>query len=155
VSKIILQCLETDPSKRPTSALRLGKTLPGGDVLAATLAANETPSPETVAAADGGGALSTRAAWILLAITFAGFLATMLFTRNGTDVGLAPMLVGPEELSVRARDLIKNSGSIVQARDSTYWFTRDETLDTRAVYQKSKVLYRNLNKPEFDPIPKP
>ena len=40
-----------DPAKRPASALQVAAALPGGDPLAAALAAGETPSPEMVAAA--------------------------------------------------------------------------------------------------------
>ena len=51
VERVILRCLESDPVKRPASALQVAAALPGGDPLAAALAAGETPSPEMVAAA--------------------------------------------------------------------------------------------------------
>ena len=51
IERIILQCLEKDPRSRPRTVLQIAAALPGGDPLAATIAAGETPSPEMVAAA--------------------------------------------------------------------------------------------------------
>jgi hypothetical protein len=45
-----MRCLPADPAARPGSALSVSAALPGGDPLAAALAAGETPSPEMVAA---------------------------------------------------------------------------------------------------------
>src|ERR1043166_9004419 len=52
VERIILQCLEKDPKNRPRSAIAVAAALPGADLLAAAIAAGETPSPEMVAGAD-------------------------------------------------------------------------------------------------------
>ena len=54
---MIQRCIAKDPGDRPSSALAVAAALPGGDPLAAALAAGETPSPEMVAAAGGVGAL--------------------------------------------------------------------------------------------------
>ena len=51
IESVILRCLEKEPKKRPESALAVAAALPGGDPLAAAVAAGETPSPELVAAA--------------------------------------------------------------------------------------------------------
>ena len=51
IERTILRALDRDPVKRPLSALAVAASLPGGDPLAAALAAGETPSPEMVAAA--------------------------------------------------------------------------------------------------------
>jgi len=67
VERIILRCLETDPANRPRSARQVFEALPGGDPLAAALAAGETPSPRVVAAAGIEGSLSPAAAWAWIA----------------------------------------------------------------------------------------
>jgi serine/threonine-protein kinase len=67
VERAILACLEKDPGKRPPSALAVAAALPGGDPLAAALAAGETPSPELVAEAGEVGALRPAVAWAYLA----------------------------------------------------------------------------------------
>ena len=73
VERAILWCLEADPARRPKTALGVAASLPGGDPLAAALAAGETPSPEMVAAA-GQRQAATRAA---VAMATAGILALL------------------------------------------------------------------------------
>ncbi len=62
IERAILRCLDREPARRPSSALAVSASLPGGDPLAAALAAGETPSPQMVAAAGEGEGLSLRVA---------------------------------------------------------------------------------------------
>ncbi len=71
VERVIERCLQKDPSSRPASALQVAAALPGGDPIAAALAAGETPSPEMVAAAPKAGALRPVVAVGSLAAVFA------------------------------------------------------------------------------------
>src|ERR1044072_3825574 len=62
IERVIFRCLERDPAKRPATTLQVAAALPGGDPLAAALAAGETPSPEMVAAAPKQGSLKPAVA---------------------------------------------------------------------------------------------
>ncbi len=67
VERVILQCLATGPGDRPETPLAVAMALPGGDPLAAPLAAGETPSPEMVAAAGAEAGIGARGAVLCLA----------------------------------------------------------------------------------------
>jgi serine/threonine-protein kinase len=62
--------------------------MPGGDPLAAALAAGETPSPELVAAAGGSGVLSIGHAAIYLAVVLVG-LAVLIPWRAAVSPSVA------------------------------------------------------------------
>jgi hypothetical protein len=124
VERAILRCLEKDPSRRPATALQLAAALPGGDPLAAALAAGETPSPEMVAAAGGEGALAPRAAWALAAGLLLGVAALVAVTPFSSDMGLAPMTVSPEVLSDRAAGMLDRFGYGRHALDRESWIER-------------------------------
>src|SRR6185437_4002145 len=68
IEKVIDRCIQKDPEQRPSSALQVAAALPGGDPIAAALAAGETPSPEMVAAAPTEGLLKPAIGIALLAV---------------------------------------------------------------------------------------
>jgi len=80
IERVILRCLETEPSARPATVLSVAAALPGGDPLAAALAAGETPSPQMVAASGETAGLRPRGAvaclaGVLLALALVVFLS--------------------------------------------------------------------------------
>jgi hypothetical protein len=123
--RVILRCLEKDPSRRPSSALQVAAALPGGDPLAAALAAGETPSPGMVAAAGGEGALSPATAWIGLGLVTLMIGLILAIAPYSTDLGLGPMAKSKEVLRERARELTQRLGYDPAPLDSRAWLTRD------------------------------
>ncbi len=125
VERAILRCLEKEPARRPNSALQLAGSLPGGDPLAAALAAGETPSPEMVAAAGEEGALTPAKAWGLLALVIV-LVGTILALNNvATMVALAKPQKSPEVLNARAAELLKKLGYPDAPADSDGFFFQD------------------------------
>jgi serine/threonine-protein kinase len=125
VERVILRCLENQPRDRPHSALQVAAALPGGDPLAAALAAGETPSPEMVAAAGGEGVLQPKTAIALLIGALLIFAVILILAPFSTDLGLAPPRKTLGELDGRAEDIIENAGYSGAAADRASWFERN------------------------------
>ncbi len=126
VERVILECLERDPGRRPASALAVSAALPGGDPLAAALAAGETPSPELVAQAGGIESVSPKVAVGL-------FLAALVFTvlwvvlaRQAQLVGYLDLQRSPEVLVAKARQILLDFGYEEAPGDSLFDFRPDE-----------------------------
>jgi serine/threonine-protein kinase len=133
VERVILRCLEKDPRARPSSAVQVAAALPGGDPLAAAIAAGETPSPEMVAAAGPEGVISTARAGALLAGVLALLTAIFVLSRWATDLGLSPLPKPPDVLQERAREVTRRLGYTETPGDSSGTFARDSSyLDFRA-----------------------
>jgi len=123
VERLILACLEEDPGQRPSSVLAVSAALPGGDPLAAALAAGETPSPELVAQADGGEMISTRTAIGLFA-AFVFMLALWLFVAPMVQItGYTDLQQPPEVLVAEARDILTDLGATAPPVDSLFDFS--------------------------------
>src|SRR5258708_6787116 len=125
VERIIQKCLDPDPAKRPSSALAVSGALPGGDPLAAALAAGETPSPEMVAAAGAReGIRPIFAAACLAGILVALGVITMLHSRQmlASKVNFE---MPPDALAVQARKTIQQLGIIGSVADRVWGFDYD------------------------------
>ena len=110
IDRAILRCLERDPAERPSSALGVAAALPGGDPLAAALAAGETPSPEMVAAAGSTSALKPLTALAGLAVTLSCLAAYAALSDRVLLTGTIPLEKPPEVLVDRAREISRALG---------------------------------------------
>jgi serine/threonine-protein kinase len=120
IERVIFRCLERDPTKRPASTLQVAAALPGGDPLAAALAAGETPSPEMVAAAPKQGALRPAVAVSLLAAVLVLAGTICFLTRYRTLYQQVPLNKSPEVLRDRAAELARKFGYSTPFVDSAY-----------------------------------
>jgi predicted Ser/Thr protein kinase len=120
VEKVILRCLEVQPSSRPSNALAVAAALPGGDPLAAALAAGETPSPQMVAAAGETEGLRPRVAIAILAAILVGLAAHVLISTHYNAYDKMGLELTPEVLTQKARETIARLGYEGKPADSAY-----------------------------------
>ncbi|HKQ99996.1 MAG TPA: serine/threonine-protein kinase [Pyrinomonadaceae bacterium] len=125
IERVILRCLEKEPSERPSSALQVAAALPGGDPLAAALAAGETPSPEMVIAAPKEGSLRPGRALALLAIVLVGFTLIVLFSGRAMLHRFVSLKRSPDDLKARASEVAKRFGITAQPVDAAYGFVEE------------------------------
>ena len=129
IERVILRCIEKDPGTRPATALQVAAALPGGDPLAAALAAGETPSPEMVAAAGQTEGIAPLVALTGLAAVIAGIaLITYIEIRiSGLEMIHPPL--PPEALLVKAQEVIQSLGYSERPMDQAaqYYYNTDFT----------------------------
>ncbi len=141
IERVILRCLEKDIAKRPASALQIATALPGGDPLAAALAAGETPSPEMVAASGETEGIRPAVAWTVLAGIFVLVTAGILFSAQAKLYRRVPLEKPPDELAGRAREILKTFGytdspvdtamGFYEGKDFLRYITEHDTSKTR------------------------
>lgn len=125
VERVILRCLEKDPADRPKSTQVVALALPGGDPLAAALAAGETPSPEMVAAAGGSVGLSFPVGSSLFAAVFLMLAAIPFIAAVRDDFHLKKIEKKPDAFEQDARDLIAELGYPTSDVTSVHGFQLD------------------------------
>ena len=150
VEKAILRCLEKDPVKRPASVRLVAAAFPGGDPLAAALAAGETPSPEMVAASGETEGLRPLVAWVLLAGVIVSVTVAILLSAQTKLYRRVPLETPPEELALRARDVLRSTGYSEPPADTAMGFYQGtDFLRYIAEHDKSKTRWDNLETGAF------
>ena len=146
IERVILRCLESDPAKRPASALQVAAALPGGDPLAAALASGETPSPEMVAAAGATAGIRPRLGLALVATVLLSLVANMFVADRYRVQNLTPLDKPPEVLLARSQEIIQQLGFADIPADSAYGFTADGSyFDYIQDHDKSKTRWQRLS----------
>jgi tRNA A-37 threonylcarbamoyl transferase component Bud32 len=135
VERAIFRCLEEDPNARPSSALEIAASLPGGDPLAAALAAGETPSPQLVAAAGDRTGVPVKLAVSLFSGVLVALIAMCLLGPHGNLLNRMDLPYSPEVLSQKTRDVTVALGY------------KDPGIDSAEYVDIDGDLYRYLQNP--------
>ncbi len=141
IEAVIFRCLAPNPAQRPPSALAVAAALPGGDPLAAALAAGETPSPEMVAAAGTTSALQPVAAIAGFAVSFALLVVCIGLSDRLLLTNMIPMQP-PLLLMERAKQILATLG---YERDPV---DQASSLEVTSSYLKYLTQHRDLATPE-------
>jgi len=127
VERAIIRCLDSDPSERPSSALAVAAARPGGDPVAAALAAGETPTPAMVAASDAEG-ISIRTAWICLATILVSLAGVIAVAPKQFVFEKIPFAKSTAVLDQKARDLVQSFGCAEPPVDTAHGFSYEQRL---------------------------
>lgn len=110
VASVVARCLDPDPARRPSSALAVASALPGGDPLAAALAAGETPSPDMVAGAGGVGRMRPAVALGLLLVAIVTPLVVARWSAWYSIGSYQDVSVPPVVNRYKAEEVIRKFG---------------------------------------------
>ncbi len=128
VERVILRCLERDPQRRPASALAVAAALPGGDPLAAALAAGETPSPEMVANAGARDAINPALGLAVVAAVVVLLGVYSAFMQQLSLLHRVPFDKPPDVLVDRVQSVRQSLGyKDDDVADRAYGFDVDNT----------------------------
>ncbi len=139
VERAILRCLQQEPDQRPKSARAVAAALPGGDPLAAALAAGEIPSPEMVAAAGGQGAIDKRLGLLCLAGVAVGLALVCWIAQRTYLVNQLGLNRHPESLADGARLMIQRFGYTYALAIQARGFRNSDKDTVRFWYRQSPV----------------
>ena len=129
VERVILRCLEPEPSNRPANALSVAAALPGGDPLAAALAAGETPSPQMVAAAGANEGMRPKVALLCLGGCILAVIVSLTLMARNDGLARMPLDQSPDVLTHRARDIVAQLGYDQKPVDSAIEFDEDDDFE--------------------------
>jgi serine/threonine-protein kinase len=145
LERVILRCLEVEPARRPASALAVAAALPGGDPLAAALAAGETPSPRLVADAGGAGRLPRTTGARLLALILAGMVLCTWLNDFTALYRKVPQELSDRDLTTKAREALRALAPGERPRDAASGFVIDtDALDRLRARDRTAARWAGL-----------
>ena len=149
IERVILRCLDREPARRPASALAVAAALPGGDPLAAALAAGETPSPDLLAAAAETEVISVVHGLTLVAALIAAIVIYAIFSPRATMADLVPLERAPAVLADRAQQILSDFGyadtpadtaqNFVIPQDFSRWLVQSDQTTNRWSRSRTSV----------------
>jgi serine/threonine-protein kinase len=148
---LIVECLEEDPEARPPSARSVLSRLPIGDPLDAAVAAGETPSPETVAAAGTIGNLHPLQAWLFLLMALGGAWLNGHLS-DGTLLRKAQLPKSPEILAEHARGILARLGQTERVDFASSFLWNPAYIDYVATHDSSPSRFDALSESPFSPF---
>jgi serine/threonine-protein kinase len=125
VERILARCLEKDPADRPPSAIAVAAALPGGDPIAAALAAGEIPSLEMVAQAGKRGGVSPAAGAACVAAVIAGIALYATVNVRSKIYYFESPPKPPAVLQDRAAEMLVSIGWKEPPADRAFGFAPD------------------------------
>ena len=149
IESLVMRCLDEEPHNRPQSAGEVLAMLPGGDPLAAAVAAGETPSPELVAAASKTGVVAPQVAFGALALFIVLLLGVTLLTPRATLVSTGRFRKPPAVLADRAEEIVRVAGIAGEPADRDGKFVDRARGSSARVPESERVafLYRRAPVP--------
>jgi hypothetical protein len=128
VERVVMRCLEEDPQSRPSTAHAVIAALPGGDPLAAAIAAGETPSPAMVAAAGQVGDVRPALAWVMLLAAIGGIAFLAFLAQRATLFPSALLPKSTDVLESRGADIAERFGYAARTSVAHEWIFNDAYL---------------------------
>jgi serine/threonine protein kinase len=126
IERVILRCLENEPSARPANVFSVAAALPGGDPLAAAIAAGETPSPQLVAASGESAGLRPRSAVLCLVAVLLGLAMVTYFSIHYSALEKMGLEQTPEVLTQKSHEIIARLGYPGRPADSAFGLRDDD-----------------------------
>jgi serine/threonine protein kinase len=142
IGKVIGRCLEADPKMRPATPMAVAAALPGGDPLAAALAAGETPSPDLVANAGPIEGLRPAVAAACLVVVIVGLGLICILRQRHDLINQIPMENSSEVLAAKGREIARSFGYTEHPVDTLFAWNYDEDYLRYASEQKNEVARR-------------
>jgi serine/threonine-protein kinase len=145
IERAIQRCLERDPARRPVSALAVSAALPGGDQLAAALAAGETPSPEMVAAAGEQSAVQPGIGLALVVFTLVMLAILVVTSQRFAVMNRIPLPKTTDSLHDRAQEILERLGYTAPPYDTVQgWLFKRDYLGSDAARRDGDEMRRVL-----------